>query len=58
MIDLISQQELQAALPYLSPELRFFFHTQYFDSVQVAVHTQFNTYSESANSMSRSSNSG
>jgi len=39
MIDLISQQELQAALPYLSPELRFFFQTQYFDSVQVFVST-------------------
>jgi hypothetical protein len=39
MMDPISIEELQAVLPYFSPELQLFFQTQYFDFPQVAIRT-------------------
>jgi hypothetical protein len=36
MIELVSQEEFNRSLPYLSPELQLFFHTYNFDALQVS----------------------
>jgi len=43
MIDLVSQEEFNKSLPYLSRELQFFFHTYYPDAQQVSWNTPYNT---------------
>jgi hypothetical protein len=35
MIDLVSYDDFNTSLPYLSPELQLYFHTNYFDVPQV-----------------------
>jgi hypothetical protein len=41
MMDPISIEELQAVLPYFSPELQLFFQTQYFDFPQVSINSEY-----------------
>lgn len=39
-MDLISEEDFQTALPYLSAELQVFFHTYYFDAPPVLADTR------------------